>query len=205
MSAAAIISYIIVFLVIVAVIVAIIKKSPNHPWIFEGSQRRAGRIGEERATNAICSVLRENDRLFTNVEIAYDDKPAELDNVIVNQYGVFIIEVKNYKGRLTGSEDDYMWWKCHTSEAGNVYYKEVRNPIKQVKRQVYILANYLRQNISSKVWVEGYALLLDNNSPVESQYVLSSIEEINKAIHFSKRNRLNQKNINEIVSLLSEE
>lgn len=75
-------------------------------WIFEAPERKAGRAGEEKAANIIGSILRENDRLFTNVQISYEGKPAELDNVIVNKYGVFIIEVKNYNGTLVGNEDD---------------------------------------------------------------------------------------------------
>lgn len=59
------------------------------------------------ATNLIREVLNEDDRLFTNVNIECDGMSAELDNVIVNSYGVFIIETKNYKGRLYGNEDDY--------------------------------------------------------------------------------------------------
>ena len=59
------------------------------------------------AANLIREVLNEDDRLFTNVNIECDGMSAELDNVIVNSYGVFIIETKNCKGRLYGNEDDY--------------------------------------------------------------------------------------------------
>lgn len=171
--------------------------------MFEAPERRVGRLGEERAAEIIRSVLKEDDRLFTNVQISYEDKPAELDNVIVNKYGVFIIEVKNYNGTLVGKEDDYEWVKYHTTDAGNTYSKMVKNPIKQVKRQVYILAKYLEYYSPTRGWVEGYAMLLDGNSPVESGYILSSIEDIDRAIHTPKRNRLTPKTINEIAKLVS--
>ena len=100
---------------ILAVIIIIVKsnkKSPTQrtprtykPWIFETPERRAGRRGEMIATDIIKGVLRDGDYLLTNVSISYDGRPAELDNVVVNKYGVFIIEVKNYKGRLCGEED----------------------------------------------------------------------------------------------------
>ena len=67
---------------------------------------RAGRAGEAEATELIRSVLREDDRLFTGVNVAIDGKRTELDNVIVNPRGVFIIEVKTYSGTLKGSESD---------------------------------------------------------------------------------------------------
>ena len=176
---------------------------PHSPWIFEGPVRRAGRMGEQKATHIIRSVLREDDRLFTNVQVRYEDKPAELDNVIVNKFGVFIIEVKNYNGILTGNEDDYEWVKYHTTDAGNTYSKTVKNPIKQVKRQIYVLAKFLEYYGSVRVWIEGYALLLHGNSPVVSNYILSDIQDIDKAIHTPGRNRLTPKNVEEITKLLS--
>ena len=106
---------------ILAVIIIIIKniiKPPSQgtpgtydPWIFESPERRAGHRGEIIATDSIKRVLREGDYLLTNVSISYDGRLAELDNVVVNKYGVFIIEVKNYKGRLYGEENDYTWKK----------------------------------------------------------------------------------------------
>ena len=190
-------------LIIVTLIITRISNESYHPQIFEAPERRAGRIGEQEATDIIRSVLREDDRLFTNVQVHYEDKPAELDNVVVNQFGVFIIEVKNYNGSLEGNEEDYEWVKYHTTDAGNTYSKIVKNPIKQVKRQVYVLAKFLEYYGAVRVWIEGYALLLQGNSPVESNYILSSIRDIDKAIHTPNRNRLTQKNIEEISKLLS--
>lgn len=174
----------------------------SEPSPFEAPERRAGKKGEKRATNIIRSVLKEDDRLFTNVQISYKNRPAELDNVIVNKYGVFIIEVKNYNGWLVGKADDYEWIKYHTTQAGNTYSKTVKNPIKQVKRQVYLLAKYLELHAPKRVWVDGYAILLEKNSPVESAYVLTSVQDIDKAIHTSKRNRLTQNEIDEILNVL---
>ena len=76
---------------------------------FESGEKRAGRLGEKRAAELIRQVMREEDRLFTNVCIELDGRMTELDSVIVNKYGVFIIEVKNYNGLLVGAEDDHEW------------------------------------------------------------------------------------------------
>lgn len=172
-------------------------------WIFTPEYKRVGIRGEEAAVRAIQAVLREDDRLFTNVSIEYDGKPAELDNVIVNKYGVFIIEVKNYTGHIVGSEDDYEWQKYKTTDAGNTYEKTVKNPIKQVKRQVYILARYL-EYYGPRVWVRGYAILLHGNSPVQSEYMLTSVADIDRVIHSPDRRMLNANTVERITKLLSE-
>ena len=173
------------FTVLIAVILLVIfcvAFLPKLGGTYEPPEKRAGRIGEEYATKIIKSVLREGDRLFTNVEIECDGKRAELDNVVVNQYGVFIIEVKNYVGELYGREDDYQWQKVKVTDAGNAYEKTVDNPIRQVRRQVYVLAKFL-ERCNIHIWVDGYVILLHGNSPVKSNFVLERVDDIDIAIH----------------------
>ena len=178
------------------------KKPGLWEWDFTPEYKRVGTRGEEAITHAIESVLHENDRLFTNVRIEYDGKQTELDNVIVNRYGVFIIEVKNYTGYILGKEDDYEWRKFKTTDAGNTYEKNVKNPIKQVKRQIFILAHYL-EYYGSRVWVKGYAILLHGNSPIASDYLLNSVADIDSAIHTRDRTILNATTIEKIIKLLT--
>lgn len=187
-----IIAIVAVIIAILVIIIAINRKEkpPTYkPWIFESPERRAGRQGEHIATDIIKEVLREGDYLFTNVSISCEGKRTELDNVVVNKYGVFIFEVKNYKGRLYGDEDDFNWKKYKDDGYGNTFVKEVKNPIKQVKRQIYILAKYLD---CFHVWVEGYVILIHGNSPVQSKYLLENTGDIDRAIHTFGRNRLSK-------------
>lgn len=170
--------------------------------VFERPERRAGRRGEAFAADVIRQVLREDDHLLTNVKISIPDKETELDNVVVNKYGVFIIEVKNYKGELVGNEDDYEWEKYKTTDAGNTYEKTVKNPIVQVKRQIYILKEHLKY-YGVDVWVKGYVILLRRNSPVESELVLDSVADIDRALHTPDKTRLGKKTVERIVELLS--
>lgn len=192
----AIVAMAIVILVIIIVIDRDNKKPPTYePWIFETPEKRAGRQGEHIATDIIKSVLREEDYLFTNVSVSYNGKCTELDNIVVNKYGVFIFEVKNYKGRLYGEEDDYNWKQYKDDGYGNTLVKEVKNPIKQVKRQIYILAKYLEYY---HVWVEGYAILIQDNSPVQSKYLLESVKDIDRSIHTFNGNRLSKNTVESI-------
>lgn len=195
-------------IIAVAIIVMIISaiaspKKPDLPGTtYEPPERFFGRLGEEKAAGIIDGLLKEGDYHLTNVEISFDEKSAEFDDIIVNKYGVFIIEVKNYKGTIVGGEDDYEWEKYHTSEGGNTYVKSVKNPIKQVRRQIHILAEYL-ESYDIGVWIDGYAFLLDANSPVDNKYILSNKNEIDKAIHTPGRQRLDSRTVEAIVKLLS--
>ena len=202
----------IVAIIALAVILALIivyKRSSHrgsHGWSYSGPispfhpERAAGRKGELKAELVIESVLQEGDVHLTNIAISYNGQETELDNVIVNRKGVFIIEVKNYSGMLAGDIDDYEWRKTHVSSGGNAYTKTVKNPIRQVKRQIYILAHYL-DYYGVRVWVEGFAYFTRGNSPVASDRVLQTPADIDHAIHGGKK-QLSQQQIQIIREVL---
>lgn len=179
----------------------LIKWLSSSDLTFESASERAGRHGEEIAVKIISRVLREGDHLLTNIEIAYDGRRAEMDCIIVNKFGAFIFEVKNYSGQLVGDEDDYEWQKIKITDAGNMYVKQVKNPIRQLKRQIYLLAHYLQIH-RIKVWVDGYVILLHQNSPVDSGHVISSLSDIDRVIHTKGKNHLHSKEIGQIITLL---
>lgn len=180
---------------------AFIKWLSSLDWTFESASERAGRHGEEIAAEIISRVLGEGDHLLTNIEITYDGRRAEMDCIVVNKFGAFIFEVKNYSGQLVGDEDDYEWQKIKITDMGNMYAKQVKNPIRQLKRQVYLLAHYL-QSHRIRVWVDGYVILLHQNSPVDSGYVISSLSDIDRAVHTEGKNRLRPKDMERIITLL---
>ena len=191
--------------IIIAVIAAIFCCIFYWDWFhgFEPPRKAAGRLGEDVAASIIQTILHDDDILLNNVFLSVRGRDTELDNVIVNRYGVFIIEVKNYSGTLVGSEEDFTWKKSHISRAGNIYVKEVKNPVRQVRRQIYILSNYLGY-YGVRVWVKGYAYLLEGNSPVASRYILSNAAEIDRAIHTPGRTRLDAQTLHFISALLED-
>ncbi|WP_458459515.1 nuclease-related domain-containing protein, partial [Pseudobutyrivibrio sp.] len=166
----------------------------------EDPVKRAGRRGEEIATDIISRVLTDDDILLTNVRISFEGSRSEVDNLIINSHGVFIIEAKNYVGELVGGLDDYEWKKYKTTPGGDIYCKIVKNPIKQVKRQIYILSHILRQH-KLDVWVDGYVILLEKNSPVDDNMILESLSDIDKAIHGIGSNRLSDREIDIITDI----
>ena len=183
------------FLILVFIIVA------NSGPLFESPARRAGRKAEIMAREWIGGQLDADDVLLNNVEILHEGMRTELDNVIINRYGVFIVEVKYYSGELEGSEDDYEWSKTHVSAGDNIYVKKVRNPIRQLKREIHILAGHLRDK-GFNVWVKGYVLLTEKNSPVESEHILNSVDDIGRLVHTADRKMLSRAAVEEIKHAL---
>ena len=86
----------------------------------------------------------------------------------------------------------------------NLAYLFSKYPIRQLKRQVYLLAHYFQLH-QIRVWVEGYVILLHQNSPVDSGYIISSLSDIDRAIHTKGKNHLQPKETEQIIALLQQD
>lgn len=163
----------------------------------EQERQLAGERGEKLVTAEIESVMRKDDYLFTNVEISFNNSETECDNIIINNFGVFIIEVKNYSGSLSGNENDDEWVERKYFEK-----KRVKNPIKQVRRQIDILSKLLKNN-GLRAWIEGYVILIHNNSPVDSKYIIPfKRAEIDRIIHTQGKNKLTNEQVEKISNII---
>lgn len=134
--------------------------------------------------------------------LEYKWEKTEIDNLIINKNGIFIIEVKNYNGTLCGDIDDFEWKKIKVSPGGNVFTKEVKNPIRQMKRQTYLLSRYLKEN-GIRIWISPFAYFINDNSPVNDECVISDIRELDKTIHKPQEKSYDDKMISKAVRLLS--
>ena len=193
--------YLISAIFIVAIIIIAVKGQQAAVKVEEPPEKKAGTQGEKIATDIIKRYLNDEDTLLTNIVVTYRGRMTELDNVVINSRGVYIIEVKYLSGKLEGKENDKEWLKVKTTAAGNVYEKTVKNPIAQVKRQIYILANFL-EACGVKVWIDGYILFVRGSSPVVSTYVLDEPDEIDEVIHPDKDPVLKKSAIRKIQRLL---
>lgn len=194
---------IVLFVVLVAFVVCFL--AVNSKTEYERVQKEikyAGNRGEEIFNYIISNILHSDDVLLNNISLDVNGKKTEIDNVIINKNGIFIVEIKNYNGRLYGKADDYEWIKEKVSPGGNVFTKEVKNPIKQTKRQIYILSQYLKNN-GIRIWIKGYTYFINYNSPVEDEYVISDIRELDQILHGQQDKTYDEKLIHKVTNLLS--
>jgi len=77
-------------------------------------------------------------RRFHDVIIPTKNGTTQIDHLLVSPYGVFIVETKNIKGWIFGSEDQSNWTQ-------SLYRKKYsfQNPIRQTFRQKKVLSEYL--------------------------------------------------------------
>lgn len=97
-----------------------------------------GKKGEMSVTLHLKSLPKSQYTVLNNLLIQKGGHSSQIDHVVVSRYGVFVIETKDYKGTIYGSEDNYHWTQ---NIWGNKY--ELYNLILQNQGHVKALKAYL--------------------------------------------------------------
>lgn len=113
-----------------------------------------GWIGEMKTTFHLWLYLDAHTyKKIHNVIIPAKEGTTQIDHLIVSPYGLFIVETKNLKGWIFGSNNQRRWTQVIF---GYKYY--FQNPIHQTFRQKKTLAKYLEINellINTAIYFNG--------------------------------------------------
>jgi len=114
---------IIILIILIAILVAYLK----HP-----STR--GKFGENKVRRIIEDTIECEQYVINNLGLVNDGMTSQIDHIVINPRGVFVIETKNYSGEIYGSENQREW--TQVLAYGNAKYK-LYNPIKQNATHVF--------------------------------------------------------------------
>lgn len=131
---------------------------------------KIGLEGEERAL-AVISNLDNDYHVFTNGTVNYEGQESELDLIVVGKKGIFVVEVKNYRGEIEGKEEERFWKQHKIGRKGTHYTQEFYSPVKQVGTHVYRLSKILK-DANVYTWVQGVVYFVSEEvdiSKVETQ------------------------------------
>lgn len=106
---------------------------------YASSEARCER-GEKEVRNVIGETV-ENEKYIINDLILQDeDKTAQIDHIVINRRAVFVIETKNYSGKIYGSENQQLWTQVleRGGEKNKLY-----NPLKQNATHIYYIKKLL--------------------------------------------------------------
>ena len=106
------------YLVVIIIVIAIIL------YLFRNKIK--GKLGEIKSSNELNKLDREEYKVLDNIILYSDNKTHEIDNIVISKYGLFIIEMKNYIGKVSGSKDDDKWTHYAYKNVNKFY-----NPVKQ--------------------------------------------------------------------------
>ena len=119
----------IVFIVFILIIVIVLKIN---------SSKIKGSIGEAKVNTRLNFIGKEYIVLKDILIKSSNGYTSQIDELVLSEYGLFVIETNNYKGWIFGNEKAENWTQ--------VIYKEkhtFRNPIKQNWSHIYALKSLL--------------------------------------------------------------
>lgn len=149
----------------------------------------SGRQGEHYIFKELKRT-KEFNITYANVYIPIKgDNTSEIDLIMITEYGIFIIESKNYNGWIFGRDSDNKWTVMYNKNSKVKFY----NPIMQNDSHVMAISNYLElpiDSFKSYVVFGGKSELKDitiSRSDVEVIKHYEVRRSINRALKNSKK------------------
>ncbi|HFC93178.1 MAG TPA: NERD domain-containing protein [Leucothrix mucor] len=155
-----------------------------------------GWFGEKKTTfNMWLSLDSGTYQRFHDVIIPARNGTTQIDHILVSPYGLFIIETKNLKGWIFGSEDQAKWTQ---SLYGKNY--SFQNPLRQTYRQKKVLSEFLQISEDVIHTVIYFAGQCKFKTKMPCNVLRSGLS---KYIKKHKNRELSQESINDIVRTLN--
>lgn len=100
-----------------------------------------GKEGEKFIANLLASNQQKNEYILNTIKFKYNNiNSCQIDHIVINSYGIWVIETKNMKGFIYGNAQDDKWTQVLGYGKNKNFFN---NPIKQNARHIALLADYL--------------------------------------------------------------
>lgn len=161
----------------------------------------AGLYGEELVSYTLSTLPNEY-TVYNNIPLEKDGKQTEIDTFVVSKYGLFLGEIKNYKGRISGNENDSAWMQVKKSSGGECYENSIKNPVKQAKFQTYLLSSILKEN-NLNCYIHPYVVFISaENVATDSELVLKSENEFYNTILSYHDTKISKENLEKLKGVM---
>lgn len=100
-----------------------------------------GMAGERKVNNCLRKFKGKEFAQMKDVMLPFQGKTSQIDNLLISSHGIFVIEMKNYKGFINGAENQPRW--LQTLPGSNFVPREFFNPIWQNNGHIRALRNFL--------------------------------------------------------------
>lgn len=103
---------------------------------------RQGRAGEAAVNRRLRKFRGKSFARAKDVMLPAHDKTSQIDNMLISPYGIFVIETKNYSGKVEGSPSDSHWTHFYPDVLQGS--REFLNPIWQNHGHIKALRELLK-------------------------------------------------------------
>ena len=102
--------------------------------------RIKGLIGEKTIASLLYFLDKSRSTVINDVVLKNNEITSQIDHIIISDFGIFVIETKNYKGWILGNEKSEYWTQVIYKNKHKFY-----NPIIQNSGHVRALKNCLKE------------------------------------------------------------
>lgn len=162
-----------------------------------------GKIGEHRVSKKLQRLAKKyGGYVINDVMIPGDNgKTSQIDHIYISEYGVFVIETKNYAGRIYGTDDQLNWTQVLVY--GNTKNK-LYSPVKQNQTHIIRLKEILKSDVKEKVELYSVIVFVKANiDHVDSSYVYS-IRDIKYLIDSDDEKEITPETVENIYAAIKE-
>lgn len=131
-----------------------------------------GKAGEYHVKNELKKLAKEKYLILNDVMVEHSNVTYQIDHIVVSEFGIFVIETKQYNGYIVGNEYDKKW------KQNNKFY--INNPIHQNYGHVKALENLLKLN--NNKFIPIICIPSTANFKINSKSHVLHIYELNKTI-----------------------
>lgn len=157
-----------------------------------------GQAGERKVRNKIESLISSNNEYYSlhDLTLQTPDGTTQIDHVLISPNGIFVIETKNYKGWIFGSENQKQWTQT-------LYKKKYRfqNPLRQNYKHIKAVQNLLHVNIKSIISVVVF--VGDSKFKTDMPYNVMELRDFLPFLRSHTQQIISSKNVERFFQILS--
>ncbi|MEY4767891.1 MAG: hypothetical protein RL637_530 [Pseudomonadota bacterium] len=142
--------------------------------IHEAKTNLIGNVGELVFSEFSDKFLNDQYHIMNNVVLKAQNGTTQIDQIIVSKFGVFVIEIKNYKGWIFGNEHQPQWTQTLTS--GKYRFQ---NPLRQNYKHIKALQELLNYPESFFISLVVFSGQVEFKTQLPGNVVNGGIDYIN--------------------------
>ena len=115
-----------------------------------------GKRGENNVKRIIGKTIENEQYVINNLILPHNETTTQIDHVVINHRGIFVIETKNYSGDIYGAENQREWTQVL---ANGRTQNKLYNPLKQNATHIYCI-----KQIVGSLPIHSLVVFVQNNT-----------------------------------------
>ncbi len=155
-----------VFAIGIIGLILIVRSNQNFKNQIDVYPKLIGAIGESEVALHLSRLDPQFYQVLNDVSVYTNGSISQIDHLVVSNYGLFVIETKNYQGWILGYENAQYWTQVIFKFKNRFY-----NPVLQNRGHIYALKHVLKNHRYLKyhsiiVFTNRSTLMVESNTPV---------------------------------------